>query len=110
MSIHNMMVVCVLALKANKYVGAPYSRTKIYAARMSLPAPDLSSKPTGRCCCCRSTRQTDGRTLDRFMTLTLYYTDRVIRYKHTDRHAHHDTPLPYCGLSKDRRLLDTHLA
>ena len=62
MSIHNMMVVCVLALKANKYVGAPYSRTKIYAARMSLPAPDLSSKPAGRRCCCRSMGQTDGHS------------------------------------------------
>jgi len=33
-----------------------------------LPAPDLSSKPAGRRCCCRSL----GRTLDRFITLTAY--------------------------------------
>ena len=30
--------------------------------RYMLPAPDLSSKPAGRRCRCRSTRQTDGRT------------------------------------------------
>ena len=54
----------------NKHVEPPSSRTKIYAARMSRgssnircpPAPDLSSKPAGRRCCCRSTGQTDGRT------------------------------------------------
>jgi len=27
-----------------------------------LPAPDLSSKPAARRCCCRSTGQTDGLT------------------------------------------------
>ena len=63
-------------------VRCPYSRTKIYVARMSrdssidryylLPVPDLSSKPADRRCCCRSTGQTDGRTLDRLMTLTAY--------------------------------------
>ena len=30
--------------------------------RYLLPAPDLSSKPAGRRCCCRLTGQTDGRT------------------------------------------------
>ena len=30
--------------------------------RYLLPAPDLSSKPAVRRCCCRSTEQTDGRT------------------------------------------------
>jgi len=30
--------------------------------RYLLPAPDLSSKPADRRCCCRSTGQTDGRT------------------------------------------------
>jgi len=58
----------------------PYSRTKIYAARMSrgaaaaidryvLPAPVFSSKPAGRRCCCRSTGQTDVRTLDAYRIL-----------------------------------------
>jgi len=54
--------------------GPPYSRTKIYAVRMSCgsstvdryllraPAPDLSSKPAGRRCCCQSMGQTDGQT------------------------------------------------
>jgi len=37
-----------------------------------LPAPDLSSKPEGRLCCCGSMGQTDRRTLDRLMTLTAY--------------------------------------
>jgi len=51
--------------------------------RYLLPAPDLSSKPPrGRRCCCRSTGQTDGwtdgRTLDRFMTLAAYFADRVL--------------------------------
>jgi len=27
----------------------------------------LSSKPAGRRCCCRSTEETDGRTLDRYI-------------------------------------------
>jgi len=48
-----------------------------------LPAPDLSSKPAGRCCCCRSIaktdKRTDGRTLDRFVTLTANYADHVTR-------------------------------
>ena len=42
--------------------------------------PELSSKPAARPWCCRSTgqtdRQTDGRTLDCFKTLTTYYADR----------------------------------
>jgi len=42
------------------------------------PAPDLSSKPAGRRRCCRSTGQTDGRTLNRFMTLITNSSDRVI--------------------------------
>jgi len=44
-----------------------------------LPAPSLSSKPASRHCCCRSTGQTDGRTVVSFMTLTAYCADRVIR-------------------------------
>jgi len=36
-----------------------------------LPAPDLSSKPD------RRDRQSDGRTLDCFVTLPAYYADRV---------------------------------
>ena len=63
--------------KQVRWTGPLYSRTKIYTAGMSryqstiglvLPAPDLSSKPTGGRCCCRSL----GRTLDRFITLTAY--------------------------------------
>jgi len=38
-----------------------------------LPAPDLSSKPVSHLCCCRLMGQMDGRTLDRFTTLTGYY-------------------------------------
>jgi len=49
--------------------------------RYLLQAPAFSSKPTARRCCYRSTgqtdTQTDGRTLDRFMSLTAYYADRV---------------------------------
>jgi len=72
--------------KENKYFGPPYSETKIYAARMSLGSsscrsisaagPNLNGKPAGHRCCCQSTVQTDGQTLDRFMTLTAY-ADRV---------------------------------
>ena len=44
--------------------------------RYLLPAPELSSKPAARRCCCRSTGQTDrrvdGRTLDRFKMHTAY--------------------------------------
>jgi len=43
--------------------------------RYLLPAPDLSSKPTGRRRCCRLTGQTDGQTdrptlNERCLTLT----------------------------------------
>jgi len=47
------------------------------AAKDLLPAPDLSNKPAGVSCCCRSTKQKDGRILDRFMTLVACYADRV---------------------------------
>ena len=69
-----IVVTYCYSYKNNKYVGPPYSRTKIYAARMYVarqqqrgePAPDLGSKSAGRRYCCRSTgqthRQTDGRT------------------------------------------------
>ena len=54
----------------------PASRTAAAAIdRYLLPAPDLSSKPAGRRCCCRSTGQTDGRKLSRFMTLTTQCAD-----------------------------------
>jgi len=33
---------------------------------MSPASMELSSKPAGSRCCCRSTGQTDGRTLDRY--------------------------------------------
>jgi len=38
------------------------SRVAAAIDRYLLPAPDLSSKPAGRRCCCRSTGQTNGRT------------------------------------------------
>ena len=73
--------------RPNKYVGPPYSRAnKINTARMSrgcssfidrylLPAPDLSSKPDGRRCCCRSTGQTTRRT----DTRPFYDAYRIVR-------------------------------
>jgi len=44
-----------------------------------LPAPDLSSKPAPVAAAAvdRRDRQTDGRILERFMTLTTYYADRI---------------------------------
>ena len=52
----------------------PAYRAAAAAIGLYRPAPDLSSKPTGRRCCCRSTgqadRRTNGRTRDRFRTLT----------------------------------------
>ena len=67
-------------------VGPTFTRPACRAAaaaigRYLLPAPDLNSTPAGhRCCCCPSTgqtdRQTDGRILDRFMTLAAYDTIR----------------------------------
>jgi len=49
--------------------GPPRSRINIYARHQQLSidicsgrAPDLSSKPADRRCCCQSTGQTDGRT------------------------------------------------
>ena len=73
-------------------VGPKFTRPACRAAaaigRYLLPAPDLSSKPAGRRCCCRATGQTDGRTegrtLDRFMRLTSYYQDRIV---HTHTHT-----------------------
>jgi len=79
-------------MHANAYVGPPYSRTNIYAARMwrgssraarwqqmsvdsqlwyaapaaldryLLLALELGSKPGAHRCCCRSTGQTGGQT------------------------------------------------
>jgi len=49
-------------------VGLKFTRPACHAAaaaidRHPLPAPDLSSKPADRrCCCCRPTGETDGRT------------------------------------------------
>jgi len=57
-------------------VGPKFTRPARRAAaaavdRYMLSAPDLSSKPARRRCCCPSKgqtyRRTDGRTLDRFM-------------------------------------------
>jgi len=91
-----IVVTYCYSYKNNKYVGPPYSRTKIYAARMYVarqqqrgePAPDLGSKSAGRRCCCRSTgqthRQTDGRTDGRSNKQTKgrsrYYVDRIIKW------------------------------
>jgi len=63
-------VTVTVITKYTVHVRPPYSRTKIYAARMScgsidiccLRLSDLSSKAAGRRCCCRSTAQTDGQT------------------------------------------------
>ena len=77
----------------NKYVEPPYSQTKIFAARVSRGRSSfwsisaacaqpqqrlrpLTSKPQYDTV--TDYRQTDGRTLDRFMTLTACYADRVI--------------------------------
>ena len=75
----------------NKYAGPPHSRAKIYAARMSLCSSSYRSiyaaraRPQQQTRCpplllsiYRTERRTDGRTLDRFMTLTACYADRVI--------------------------------
>ena len=76
-------------------VGPKFTRPACRAAaaaidRYLLPAPDLCSKPAGNRCCCRlvdrrttgrtdghADGRTDGQTLDRFMTLTACYADRV---------------------------------
>ena len=57
----------------NNYAGPPCSRTKIYAARMSRGSSSYRSISAARTrpqqqtrCCCRSTGQTDGRTLGPF--------------------------------------------
>ena len=66
------------------------SQTKIYAVRMSrgcssyitrfyCPRQTSAANPlVATDAADRWDRQTDGRTLDRFMTLTAYYSDRVI--------------------------------
>jgi len=62
----------------NKQVEPPSSRTKIYAARMSrgssnirCPRPTSAANPLAAAAAVdRRDRQTDGRTPDRFMTLT----------------------------------------
>jgi len=38
------------------------ARAAVAIDQYLLPAPDLSSKPAGRRCCCRSTGQTDGHS------------------------------------------------
>ena len=48
-------------------------------ARRQQLAPDLSSKPGSYRCRYRSTEQTDGRTLDRFMTLIAYSAHHVTK-------------------------------
>ena len=70
-------------LELRRTVGPTITRPAYRAAatvdRYLLPAPDLSSKPAGCRCRCRSTGLTDGRTgTRRFMALTAHYADRVI--------------------------------
>jgi len=69
--------------------------------RYLLPAPDLSSKPASRRCCCQSTGQTDrradGSALDQFMTLA--DADSVTTSHHDN--GHHDNSkhhFPYSSL------------
>ena len=76
---------CIIVYKSNEYVGALYSRTRIYAIRTwrgsssyrATSAPDLNSKPAGLSID-GTDRRTDGRTLDRFMTLTACYTTQLV--------------------------------
>jgi len=73
--------------KENVYVGHPYSRAKIYAARMSRGSSSYRSisaagsqqtrRPPLLLSIDGTEGQSDGRTLDRYMTLTLYYAGRV---------------------------------
>jgi len=80
------------ASSVNKYggpltVGPIFTRPACRAAAAAidqylLPAPDLSNKPAGCRCCCRSTGLTDGRTDRRtgirpFVALSAYYADRA---------------------------------
>jgi len=66
---------------SNRCVRLPYSRTKINAARMSRDSSSYrtisaavptsaANPPVSAAAVDRRNRQTDGRTLDRFMTLT----------------------------------------
>ena len=78
----------------------PACRAVAAAIDRYLPAPDLSSKPADHCPSvpatfhCQRDRRTDGRTLDRFTTLTAYYADRVIillihSYRHNNLMVKH---------------------
>ena len=81
----------------------PACRAVAAAIDRYIPAPDLSSKPADHCrrplSVCPidislSMGQTDGRTLDRFTTLTAYYADRVIillihSYRHNNLMVKH---------------------
>jgi len=56
------MLASMLGLLDLLIVGTKFTRPACRATaldRYLLPAPDVGSKPTGRCCCCRSTGQTD---------------------------------------------------
>ena len=46
----------------NMTLPAAAARASAAIDRYLLHAPELSSKPAARCCCCRSMGQTDGRT------------------------------------------------
>jgi len=84
--------VCWISLHSDRNLRGPHvARQQQLSTDICCgPAPDLSSKPAGRRCCCRSMAQTDGRTdeqadggtLDRFMTLTAYHADCVIIFEH----------------------------
>jgi len=94
--ISHCICMCILCLLTKSIIitsildllaaGTKFTRPACHATaaaidRYLLPALDLSSKPAGRRCCCRTgqtDRRTDGHTLNRFMTLTAYYEDRTM--------------------------------
>jgi len=58
-------IIAVVVVVVSKYVGPPpYCRAKMYAGRVACCSPGESRFV------CRRDRQTDGRTPDRYITLT----------------------------------------
>ena len=72
--------VCWICLQSDHNLRCPpVARQQAPAIdRYLLPAPDLSSKPAGCRCCCRSTGQTDGHSI-------VYDTYRILRGARDDR-------------------------
>ena len=78
----NVLVLSCFHIRAiNKYVGPPYCRDKMYAGRVSCRVS----------CCflvtrfiCRRDRQTDGQTLNRYITLSVTNAASVIELRATD--------------------------